>query len=334
MGNFLTPDDLGVSGKGFFGQKPKVTLPAPVWTNRGNISGSEPILAIAAGGGIVLAVDDIGETFRSLDGGVTWSASISNVGAGNGTLYSNMGFDSGTWLYGGDGNFLPISTNNGTSWGTTTNPLGSGNNGYVATDGAGNWASWCDAVQSTPNIFGISVDNGVTFSQIADGARHAVGPPIWDPTSALFAVCTRQNVSGQYELSTHTNTGGSLTSTSVSSHLWLLAHSDGVYLAGVIDSPSVRSASTLAGLVTATDISLASVGLTSGIIALLAGGGRYFAFDAAGHAAYSANGSVWVSSSLPLVSEGLSESVGAVAYDPTHSTWIVGGDRGSILTLS
>jgi hypothetical protein len=323
VGRFFGPTANVIASAGFFRA---TAAAARGWTARTIATAASTFNSnVAAGGGVALLVDSNQALWRSTDGGATWSA----TGQTFATPPFGIAYAGGIFIVLNSGSLAYRSTDLGLTWSAGA---AVGLNGVnPAGDGAGNWLTGSGSNLNTST----SANGGVTWTThaIAGTGSHVVSL-IWDGTQWV-------DYSG----------GGNQISTSPDGITWtrttLLPNSDlfnntlvfqgGTYLANIFNghTNAVRSASTPAGIRTASDVNTGLTGNpSSGLQCILGGNGVWWAFDSAGGAAVSADTLAWTA--LPLNFQA-GDFPGGVfqAHDAVNATFIaIGSAATSISTIA
>lgn len=288
-------------------------------------------MAIASNAGVSLLIDSDGNVFKSTDGGVTWASLSSLPGAPFGGSGGNLIYSNGVWIY-SDGATAFRSADGGATWSAVSMGTVSAGFGMLATDGVSTLVMFAN-VLGTGTAYAHSTDNGLTWTgsdPIAGGTVLFGTPPLWD--GAKFVALATDAALAQNEIITSTDgiTWAITNTTNVLEEG--LSFGNGVYLAGVGASgaDAVISANTAINLAAATPVDIMSG--SSGINAVLAASGLYFAFSTSGIVSASDDAANWIEENLGFVA---AESIfisPAVAFDSVHSLFIAGGSNGSVST--
>jgi hypothetical protein len=324
VGRFFGPTAEVVSGAGFFRGS---AAPASVgWTAQTIATTAGAFNSnVAAGGGVALLVDTNQALWRSTDGGVTWAATGHSFVNGP---YS-IAFAADTFILLNSANTAFGSTDGGLTW---TAGEGVGLNGAnPAGDGSGNWLTGSVVNLNTSS----SPNDGISWTAhvIAGSGNHVVSL-IWDGTQ--WVDCSGN---GNQIATSPTGTVWTRHTLVPSGDLFnnTLVFQGGTYLANVFNGTSnaVRSASTPAGICTASDVDTGLTGNpSSGLQCLLGGNGVWWAFDSAGGAAVSADTLTWTAVPLNFQAGDFPGTV-FQAYDSVHHTFIaIGAVATSISTIA
>lgn len=324
MGRFFGPTPNIISAEGFFrGSAPPA---AAGWVARTIATAASGFNSnVAAGGGVALLIDTNQALWRATDGGVTWVATGHSFTTGP---YS-IAYAGGVFIVLNAANNAFRSTDGGLTWSAGA-PVGlSGAN--PAGDGAGNWL-----VGSVSNLHTSSSNDGGaswTAHVIAGSGAHVVSL-IWDGTQWV-------DFSGNGNQIATSPDGITWTRTTIIPGTDLLNNTlvfqSGLYLAPIFNgvSNAVRSATTPAGIRTASDVDTGLTGNpSSGLQCILGGNGVWWAFDSAGGAAVSPDTIAWRTVPLNFKAGDFPSTV-FQAYDNVNRVFIaIGAVSTSISTIA
>jgi len=348
----------GWSSHGFFGFRAKtfgnpsgatsgnggVTPPSqgPQFVNRGNIGGGHAIYAMAAdGAGNALAVSNIGQVFKSVNGGVTWAMvdTIANFAANIGQVSGDMLTAAGTWVLGAGGESVSApmvyrSANVGAAWTGIAATIDNAGGYVIGTNGTGTWLLVGNIENpGSPDIYGSSTNDSVSYTSAGVTTIGGTAPPTiiledggtWilpsvDPVSENGAIWTTTDLEDWTEILL-ANTGEQFGQ--------IITNGSAFFACSNLDN-DVYTGATLADLAAATAISPIATPLAQGLEALYIIGSGFIVLDFAQGAAVSADFLDWgVAGSTNLAA---GESYNCSCYDSVHDTVIVGGTAGSIST--
>jgi hypothetical protein len=281
---------------------------------------------VASLGGAAILADSNGNLWRSTNGGVTWG--LTGHSFPNAPL--NIAAAASTFMViDSEGNAY-VSTDLGVTWTSGVSVGFAQGQGFQASNHLGQWV----AMSVTSFSTAVSQDNGETWtvhtspvsgnwdiSVIWDGTQY-VATGFSDNTDvAVIATApdgftwTFHNISPGSQLFNNT-----------------LVFENGNYMVPIFNNltQSVRNAATAAGLATAADVPTGLPG-SGGLQCVLAGNSLYWAFDGAGNAAGSTNGTTWSTTTLNFQ---VDDSPGTIfqTYDQVNRVFIAIGAFGTSIS--
>jgi hypothetical protein len=299
-----------------------------VWINRGIISPGHAIVGVASHAGLTIAIDDVGSTFRSTDGGLTWTAGNPT---GFGYAGGNLVYSNGVWIQGAS-NTISRSADNGVTWTNIDTTVVTAGQGSLATDGAGKWLIIGNVADNTrTDLYAVSVDNGLTW--VKPGISTNIGgacSPLW--TGSEWAIVNFDSVTIHSQIPTSADAHTWTVNSGSTNNLFSITQA-AAFVVGYNDGTNVGvvHATTIVGLITAAPVFIAGLNGPSGINAVFSDSGTYFAFDGTGGVATATNPDVWTVGTSTLTG---GEAVDCVCADNVNGTVIAGGTAGSIITLA
>jgi len=294
------------------------------WTFRGDIAGANAIYGVATdGAGLTLLVDGAGHVYASTDGGHTW-ALRSSIPGGLLPSYGNLQYGDGVWIFGAYGTDVARSTDGGNTWSTIATGIASAGQGWVGTDGAGNWVLWGNTGPVTNN-YAHSSDGGATWSMSGTFDNGGVDtPPFWDGAQWVALVLN----AAQTDTVIATSADGATWVASLPSHgLDVIGFIGGLYVGA--DGSGARSSNTADGLASANPVGVPGMGNPEAIVGTA---GLYFIFDNAGQVFNSPDFQNWFQGVANLAGGESVARAGNVAYDAANASYIAGGNAGSVIT--
>jgi hypothetical protein len=322
MGKFLGKAQAITRG-GFFGG-------AGGWTAQASPVNT-PLTGIASNGaGVLILTDQFLHVYRSTNGGVTWTL-VATLNTGVPGFFFALNYSHGVFIIAGDGaGKIFRSTDQGLTWSALI-ATGLGTSVSAgAGDGAGNWL----ITSNTSSEVTVSANDGLTWTAHATTARQwNFAATLWD--GAQWVSTGEQAVSAATEVITSPD-GFTLTETvfvpaATESFNNTLAFQGGIYVCPTSHLAVRRSATTPAALATNADIAVPLTG-AGGIATVVAGNGKWFAFDFNGGVANSTDALIWSATTGPLNFVAGDFCVQCV-YDATHGVFVaIGGNSGSIST--
>jgi hypothetical protein len=289
------------------------------------------VCAIGSNAGLTLLIDSTGNVYESTDGGQTW-ALLSTVPIGTIGGNGNLVFGNGVWLYGSIGTDVARSTDNGATWTDIATGIVAAGNGWIATDGAGNWIIFGNigGPGGVTNNYAVSADDGVTWTlanTFSNGG--APSPPLWN--GALWVVVVGDLPNGADTVLATSADGQTYAASADTNDIFAFTLLAGVYFACNGVSNKVRHAASVAALQAAATVTIAGLSPT-GNDGVLAAAGRYFVFDDSGGVANSTDASIWEIGTQNFAATEALSAAGAVAYDTVNDSYIVGGNLGTVCT--
>lgn len=325
-----------ITGGGYFGPAPSAGAGLS-WTLRAGVPSGITVLAppSSSAGSTVMGDVANGIIYLSTDGGHTFTSQDSGLGTVN-----RAANGAGTvWLMGTQLSGYYVSTDNGVDWaGPDTLPVGFATQNVIlaAASGAPNDLFVLLGDSTGNNNYAVSTNNGGTFTVPATYNNNGWIALIWDGTQ--FVGLARQAVTSLVVVVTSPD-GATWTETVIAagnnpSYTAGLSHdtSTGKYLIGAdvtTGNPFVRTATTPAGLSTASDVNT-NLNAGNGLFYTIVGDGLFWAFDASGGVASSHDGDTWTRATLNLP---FGASGHSATYDATHNIFIATDGSGDIVTF-
>lgn len=306
-----------------------------IWTNRGAVALAGGWGLVYLGGGNTLAMGNDGQTYRSGDGGHTWA----HLGSAAGWVASQVDgplVASGTTIIAANDGNIFRSTNGGVSFTSAANGINNAGGVIVGTDGAGNWVGVGNIAGPLSNVYGKSIDDGVTWSTAGNvtsigGAAYPANV-FWDAAGSQFVFFGLLGV-GSTDLQTSTDgLTWSLTPFVPSPDSIGLLQSIGGSLYGCsLNANSIYVSNTVAGLANPASTITVSAD-TNGLSFLLQAGSVFFTIDFAGQVFNaSAIAGPWALGNLNFPAL---DTAAAMVYDPVnHSVIALSVTAGQISTF-
>lgn len=341
--------------KGFYGPNAK-SLGAPTGYGSGNSSGGNGPAAgpqftnqgqiFGPGTGIYTVLSDTagntlaaeftsGDVSLSTDGGITFTPQGTIPNFAPGQLGGISITAAGTWIIsGGDnlGNSLQRSTDVGATWAAIDPTIQ--NAGFISlgTDGAGNWVGFGNVDPMSGNEYGISTDDGQTWTTgvatIPAGPNFTV--QLWD--GAQWVLCAFHGTGGLLFTSPDGINYTLVPQASPTAALQTIVKSGGQLFAPDAGAVGVFGpAANVIALAALTGLPPAGVTGLTDINWLFKTSTLWIALDFEGGAASSPDFVTW--SGLGSVNLLPGETPAWAAYDALNDSVIMGGEQGSICTL-
>jgi hypothetical protein len=363
MGYILSPldPDVGTVRRGLHSQITGFTWQSV--TTHPVFAAGVQALATRADTGVSLAIDFAGNAYKSVDGGLTWTAIAAPPDFDPGASNSNLVFEphTGAWLFGGTGTNIDRSTNNGTSWTSIAAlPLPAGQtpaDTQIAVDGAGNAVAVIDFGPTTQG-YGISTDGGLTWTNSGTYNKNQSGFVTWDSVGAQWIISSMQDIAtGNFDVLATSPDGLTWTNHTSTNPLagigtpviilpgpiyWCgAARFNGpLTQGGVSTTLSSLTATSIANLIAAENAGTLGITLPltgSGQFAgIVNGPGHYFFFDDFGlvcNAKLAQGPYLQGLLHMRTLSQGPfieSPNDNSVSYDPIHNVYLAGGSLGSL----